>query len=230
MNNLTSLVDFIQIFFSADVEHQLLSAQKNVTSDQDKYAELQTKIDQSNDRLASLDRENQKLSEELAKEKTNREITEETRAKDNLKSDLIKNQLMEDIKSLQQKIVLLETNLGVQSSLLDEERKKTCNLTVKFIHLITKVVCMTRFRRLQTILQEKELDQQIFITDLNTSKSIAKKPSLEFISRSSSPTPSLGKLSLSGSFTESHSSNPWNTAVTKRFDFFLSFIQFNGLR
>ena len=55
------------------------------------------------------------------------------------------------------------------------------------------------------------------ISQLADSSSVQNSDGVPFVSRGSSPTSSLDKISMSGSLTESFSSNPWISTVSEQF-------------
>lgn len=178
----------------AFLENQLLSAHQKGTADNETYIAMQDQINDLSEKCKLAKEENQKLILELQCEKNHCLTLEQARKKDNVSMELMKSQLVEELTLLRNKMAVLENDYEKQTIALEEERKKTSHLLIRF--------------------QEKELEYRVFPADLQNSGSIGRKltSTTDVVSRSSSPTPSLGKLSLSGSFTESHSSNPWNPA------------------
>ncbi|XP_046643874.1 TATA element modulatory factor-like isoform X2 [Daphnia pulicaria] len=185
----------------AVLESKLLSANQKETVDKNLYLAMQAQVDEALEKCKTAEQENHNLRIQLEQEKCHSQNLEQARKKDNFSLELVKSQLIEEVTSLRSKIEILESNYEKQCIALEEERKKTSNFTNR--------------------LQDKELEFQVFPTvpDMSISGSIGRKvaSTTDIVSRTSSPTPSLGKLSLSGSFTESHSSNPWNT-VDEVFD------------
>ncbi|KAI9565256.1 hypothetical protein GHT06_009039 [Daphnia sinensis] len=178
----------------AFLENQLHSAHQKGTADSKTYIAMQDQINDLSEKYKIVKEENQKLILELQYEKNHCLTLEQARKKDNVSMELMKSQLVEELTLLRNKMAVLENDYEKQTIALEEERKKTSHLLIR--------------------LQEKDLEYRVFPTDLQNPGSISRKltSTTDVVSRSSSPTPSLGKLSLSGSFTESHSSNPWNPA------------------
>lgn len=176
------------------LEDQLNEAKQTIVAVSEKHITsknlciaLQSKVNELSEQLNDYVMQNKQLAVQLGEEKSLHLTLEESKSKNSVNIEIIKRELGQEIQTLQWKLNTLEQNFEIQSAALQEEKLKSSTLS--------------------QILQEKDHTSKSLHLDI---RSVEEKRTN---SHSSSPTPSLGKISLSGSFESSvsHSSNPWNS-------------------
>lgn len=138
----------------------------------------------------------------------------------------MKCELEDRIHTLNRKLQTLECNFDLQTTALEEERNKSALLLVHsiIVYSCNEIRQNGFYFELQERFQSNKENHHTCkviqphanpqdIIDGGSEKIILGSAPGTTCSRSSSPTLSLSKLSLSGSLTESHSSNPWISNV-----------------
>lgn len=128
---------------------------------------------------------------------------------------LLKNQLEEELNQLRHQYSILRNNHEQLRIELEEDKKQNTTISVNLIFHVREhfLLFFYTFLLIQKArLLDKELEFKSFSANNQNAFAVG-KITTEIISRSSSPTPSLEKLSLADSFAESHSSNPWTSVV-----------------